>query len=134
VNDFRIIDADGHVQEKDAPWQDLLEAPYKKYAPRVLRDSNGRSELLLEGKIWAKPTGINRNLLRPQREDKDWADKLYRPACCHFERREKSYPLSLKSFQSGLMLSTNPFFFSRRHFFISFSLAKATVTSPVSSK
>ena len=58
MNDFRIIDADGHVQEKDAPWQDLLEAPYKKHAPRVLKDSNGRSELLLEGKIWAKPTGI----------------------------------------------------------------------------
>ena len=56
--DFRIIDADGHVQEKDAPWQDLLEGGYKKHAPRVVQDGNGRSELLLEGKIWAKPTGV----------------------------------------------------------------------------
>src|SRR5437762_4026597 len=56
--DLRIIDADGHVQEKDAPWQDLLEGPYRKHAPRVVKDASGRSELLLEGKIWAKPSGI----------------------------------------------------------------------------
>ena len=56
--DLRIIDADGHVQEKDAPWQDLLEGPYRKHAPRVVKDASGRAELLLEGKIWAKPGGI----------------------------------------------------------------------------
>ncbi|TMB63518.1 MAG: hypothetical protein E6J54_29630, partial [Deltaproteobacteria bacterium] len=58
MNDLRIIDADGHVQEKDAPWQDLLGGPYKKHAPRVVKDASGRAELLLEGKIWAKPSGI----------------------------------------------------------------------------
>src|SRR5438552_16983925 len=58
MNDLRIIDADGHVQEKDAPWQDLLGGPYRKHAQRVVKDSSGRSELLLEGKIWAKPSGI----------------------------------------------------------------------------
>src|SRR5439155_31117 len=58
MNDLRIIDADGHVQEKDAPWQDLLEEPYRKHAPRVVKDASGRAELLLEGKIWAKPSGV----------------------------------------------------------------------------
>src|SRR4051794_16011773 len=58
MNNLRIIDADGHVQEKDAPWEELLEAPFKKHAPRVVTDKSGRAELLLEGKIWAKPTGI----------------------------------------------------------------------------
>ncbi len=58
MNDLRIIDADGHVQEKDAPWEDLLEGPYRKHAPRVVKDASGRAELLLEGKIWAKPSGI----------------------------------------------------------------------------
>ncbi len=58
MNDLRIIDADGHVQEKDAPWQDLLGGPYRKHAPRVVKDASGRAELLLEGKIWAKPSGI----------------------------------------------------------------------------
>jgi predicted TIM-barrel fold metal-dependent hydrolase len=58
INGMKIIDADGHVQERDAPWQDLLEQPYRKHAPRVVKDPNGRSELLLEGKIWAKPSGM----------------------------------------------------------------------------
>src|SRR5918999_1220300 len=58
INGLRIIDADGHVQEKDAPWEELLEPAYRKHAPRVVKDANGRAELLLEGKIWAKPTGI----------------------------------------------------------------------------
>jgi hypothetical protein len=53
---------------------------------------------------------------------------------CHFDRREKSYPPSPKSFHSGLILSTRLFFFSRRHFLISFSRAKALFTSSVSSK
>ena len=30
---FPIIDADGHVQEKFAPWEELLEGPYKKEGP-----------------------------------------------------------------------------------------------------
>jgi uncharacterized protein len=58
INGMKIIDADGHVQERDAPWQDLLEEPYRKHAPRVVKDPNGRSELLLEGRIWAKPSGV----------------------------------------------------------------------------
>lgn len=55
--DFRIIDADGHVQEKSAPWQDLLEGPYKKRAPRIVDTGDG-GKLLLEGRIIAKPEGV----------------------------------------------------------------------------
>ena len=29
---MRIIDADGHVQEKQIPWADLLEEPYRSRA------------------------------------------------------------------------------------------------------
>ena len=54
---FPIIDADGHVQEKFAPWEDLLEGPYKKKAPRVVK-ADGREQLLMEGRIWAKPSGV----------------------------------------------------------------------------
>src|SRR5207247_4730807 len=54
---------------------------------------------------------------------------------CHFDRREKSCTKdSLKSRHSGLIFRTRLFFFSRRHFFISFSLANAAITSLVSSK
>ena len=36
MNNLRIIDADGHVQERDADWQELLEQPYRKHAPKMV--------------------------------------------------------------------------------------------------
>ncbi len=57
MNNFRIIDADGHVQERDADWQELLEPPYRKHAPKMIAGPDGKEQLLLEGKIWAKPSG-----------------------------------------------------------------------------
>jgi hypothetical protein len=63
INGMRIIDADGHVQERDANWQDLLDPPYRNQAPTMV-DCNGRKHLLLEGKVWAKPSGIGCGQLR----------------------------------------------------------------------
>ena len=57
MNNLRIIDADGHVQERDADWQELLEQPYRKHAPKMVTGPDGKEQLLLEGKIWAKPSG-----------------------------------------------------------------------------
>ena len=57
MNNLRIIDADGHVQERDANWQELLDPPYRKHAPSMVQCADGRTHLLLEGKIWAKPSG-----------------------------------------------------------------------------
>ena len=57
MDNLRIIDADGHVQERDANWQELLEAPYRKHAPKMIAGPDGKEQLLLEGKIWAKPSG-----------------------------------------------------------------------------
>ena len=58
MNDLRIIDADGHVQERDADWQELLDPPYRKHAPKMVTGPDGKEQLLLEGKIWAKPSGV----------------------------------------------------------------------------
>ena len=54
INNLRIIDADGHVQERDANWQELLDPPYRKHAPSMVPCADGRTHLLLEGKIWAE--------------------------------------------------------------------------------
>ena len=56
MNNLRIIDADGHVQERDANWQELLDPPYRKHAPKMIAGPDGKEQLLLEGKIWAKPS------------------------------------------------------------------------------
>ena len=54
---MRIIDADGHVLERDIPWADLLEAPYRERAPRVVKDNRGFSFVMIEGKLTPKPVG-----------------------------------------------------------------------------
>ena len=38
---MRIIDADGHVLERDIPWADLLESSYRDRAPRAVKDNRG---------------------------------------------------------------------------------------------
>src|SRR6201988_2040739 len=58
MNNLRIIDADGHVQERDANWQELLDPPYRKHAPSMVQCADGRTHLFLEGKVGAKPSGI----------------------------------------------------------------------------
>ena len=54
---MRIIDADGHVLERDIPWADLLEAPYRDRAPRVVKDNRGFPFVMMEGKLTPKPVG-----------------------------------------------------------------------------
>ena len=52
-----VIDADGHVQEKYIRWEDYLEEPYRSQAPRVVKDNRGVDFLMVEGKLWPKPSG-----------------------------------------------------------------------------
>ena len=54
---MRIIDADGHVLERDIPWEELLEAPYRARAPRVVKDNRGFPFVMMEGKLTPKPVG-----------------------------------------------------------------------------
>lgn len=54
---MRIIDADGHVQERDLPWGDVLEEPYRSRAPKVVKDNRGAEFLMVEGQLCPKPMG-----------------------------------------------------------------------------
>ena len=54
---MRIIDADGHVLEKQIPWADLLDAPYRSRAPKEVKDNRGFSFIMIEGKLTPKPVG-----------------------------------------------------------------------------
>lgn len=54
---MRIIDADGHVQEKLIPWAELLEEPYRSRAPKMVKDNRGKDFLMIEGKLAPKPVG-----------------------------------------------------------------------------
>ena len=55
--DFRIIDADGHVLEKQIVWKEVLEAPYCDEAPKIVKGNRDAEFLMVEGKLWPKPVG-----------------------------------------------------------------------------
>lgn len=71
---MRIIDADGHVQEKLIPWAELLEEPYRLRAPKMVKDNRGKDFLMIEGKLVPKPVGRGCGFL----EDKDFAGAVAR--------------------------------------------------------
>src|SRR5262245_18839018 len=54
---MRIIDADGHVDEKNIPWAELLEEPYRNRAPRVVPDNRGIPFIMMDGRLTPKPVG-----------------------------------------------------------------------------
>jgi uncharacterized protein len=54
---MRIIDADGHVQEKQIPWGDLLDEPFRSRAPREVKDNRGFSFVMIDGRLTPKPVG-----------------------------------------------------------------------------
>ena len=54
---MRIIDADGHVLERDIPWPELIDPPFRNRAPRVVQDNRGFNFVMIDGKLTPKPVG-----------------------------------------------------------------------------
>lgn len=54
---MRIIDADGHVLERDIPWADLMESRFRDRAPKAVKDNRGFNFVMMEGKLTPKPVG-----------------------------------------------------------------------------
>ena len=46
-----IVDGDGHVMEPDSMWPEYLESKYHSLAPKRVRDDEGRSVLMMEGRL-----------------------------------------------------------------------------------
>src|ERR1051325_1975775 len=54
---MRIIDADGHFQEKTLPWRDLRPKSFASRAPHVVKDNRGIEFIMMEGRLCPKPVG-----------------------------------------------------------------------------
>src|ERR1044071_5270888 len=54
---MRIIDADGHVQDKNLPWRDLMPKSFASRAPHVVKDNRGIEFIMMEGRLCPKPVG-----------------------------------------------------------------------------
>lgn len=46
-----IIDADGHVDEPRAVWQEYMEPAYREQVIQLARDHDGMDKLKIEGKV-----------------------------------------------------------------------------------
>ena len=57
MSDYKVIDIDGHVFEKEEMWKDYLAAAYQERRPRIVPDSRGTERYLIEGKLWPTPEG-----------------------------------------------------------------------------
>jgi predicted TIM-barrel fold metal-dependent hydrolase len=49
---YRVIDADGHVDEKAVNWAELVPERYRRDAPCWVTFPDGRKHLVVEGKLW----------------------------------------------------------------------------------
>lgn len=56
--DLTIIDADGHVGSTPETWERYLEAPFREYGPRIVKDNRGSERWMVEGILYPKPEGI----------------------------------------------------------------------------
>jgi predicted TIM-barrel fold metal-dependent hydrolase len=55
MNDYPVIDCDGHVEEMNVDLTAWIDEPYRALAPRKLTDNRGNPRILLEGKIQPAP-------------------------------------------------------------------------------
>ncbi|MBM3351637.1 MAG: hypothetical protein FJY51_00025 [Betaproteobacteria bacterium] len=49
---FRVIDADGHIDEKRLNWAERIPERYRPDAPCWVSYPDGRKHMVVEGKLW----------------------------------------------------------------------------------
>lgn len=100
---MRIIDADGHVEERELPWAELLDEPYRSRAPRSVKDNRGAEFLMVEGKLWPKPVGKGCGQIgAPYSRRPDETTGMWDPA-----RRLKD--MDLEGIDTAVLFGTNVF-------------------------
>jgi predicted TIM-barrel fold metal-dependent hydrolase len=55
---YNVIDADGHVLEPFALWEEYMDPEFRERRPRLVIDENGKERLSVEGKLLGNPRGI----------------------------------------------------------------------------
>jgi uncharacterized protein len=103
VNAMRIIDADGHVQDKNLPWQDLMPASFKSRAPRLVKDNRGIDFIMMEGKLCPKPVGKSCSFVgvarsRVQKETTGMEDPV-----------QRLKDMDLEGIDTAVVFGTSPF-------------------------
>src|SRR5262245_46131833 len=100
---MRIIDADGHVLEKNIPWADLLEAPYRDRAPREVKDNRGFSFIMIEGRLTPKPVGKACSFVGAPRSHNP------QPTTGMVDPKQRLKDMDLEGIDTAVLFGTSPF-------------------------
>jgi predicted TIM-barrel fold metal-dependent hydrolase len=90
---MRIIDADGHVLERDIPWADLLEEPYRSRAPRAM----------IDGKLTPKPVGKACSFVGAPRSHHP------QPTTGMVDPKQRLADMDLEGIDTAVLFGTSPF-------------------------
>jgi predicted TIM-barrel fold metal-dependent hydrolase len=100
---MRIIDADGHVQERYIPWRDLIAEPFKSRAPQVVKDNRGVDFIMMEGRLCPKPMGKGCSFVGAPR------NRRPEPTTGMEEPVQRLKDMDLEGIDTAVLFGTSPF-------------------------
>jgi len=100
---MRIIDADGHVLERDIPWADLIDAPYRSRAPRPVQDNRGYTFIMIDGKLTPKPVGKACSFVGAPRSHSP------QPTTGMVDPKQRLKDMDLEGIDTAVLFGTSPF-------------------------
>ena len=100
---MRIIDADGHVLERDIPWADLIDAPYRSRAPRPVQDNRGYTFIMIDGKLTPKPVGKGCSFVGAPRSHSP------QPTTGMVDPEQRLKDMDLEGIDTAVLFGTSPF-------------------------
>jgi uncharacterized protein len=100
---MRIIDADGHVQEKQIPWADLLDEPYRARAPREVKDNRGFSFVMIDGRLTPKPVGKGCSFVGAPR------NRQPQPTTGMVDPMQRLKDMDIEGIDTAVLFGTSPF-------------------------
>ena len=100
---MRIIDADGHVLERDIPWADLIDAPYRSRAPRPVQDNRGFTFIMIDGKLTPKPVGKGCSFVGAPRSHNP------QPTTGMVDPKQRLKDMDLEGIDTAVLFGTSPF-------------------------
>src|SRR5262245_38770867 len=100
---MRIIDADGHVSERNIPWTDVLEEPYRSRAPKTVQDNRGISFTMIDGKLIPKPVGKGCSFVGAPR------NRSPQPTTGMSDPVQRLKDMDLEGIDTAVLFGTSPF-------------------------
>lgn len=100
---MRIIDADGHVLERDIPWADLIDAPYRSRAPKAVKDNRGFTFVMIDGRLTPKPVGKACSFVGAPRSHHP------QPTTGMVDPKQRLKDMDLEGIDTAVLFGTSPF-------------------------